>query len=52
MENTKITIFNCAKKLFASRGFKDTNVSDITNAVGIGVGVNVNEKVGHVIMNF
>ncbi len=38
MENTKITIFNCAKKLFASRGFKDTNVSDITNAVGIGVG--------------
>lgn len=38
MEDTKTAIFNCGKELFASRGFKDTNVSDITNAVGISVG--------------
>jgi AcrR family transcriptional regulator len=38
MEDTKTTIFNCSKELFISRGFKDTNVSDITNAVGIGIG--------------
>ncbi|MEM1486264.1 TetR/AcrR family transcriptional regulator [Oscillospiraceae bacterium PP1C4] len=38
MEDIRTTIFNCGKELFASRGFKDTNVSDITNAVGIGIG--------------
>lgn len=38
MEDTKTTIFNCGKELFASRGFKDTNVSDIANSVGIGIG--------------
>lgn len=38
MDDTKTTIFNCSKELFASHGFKDTNVSDITNAVGIGIG--------------
>ncbi|MFZ2539049.1 MAG: TetR/AcrR family transcriptional regulator [Oscillospiraceae bacterium] len=38
MEDTKIDIFNCARELFSSKGFKDTNVSDITATVGIGVG--------------
>ncbi len=38
MEDTKTTIFKCGKELFASRGFKNTSVSDITNAVGIGIG--------------
>ena len=38
MDETKTTIFNCGRELFASRGFKDTTVSDITNAVGIGIG--------------
>jgi len=38
MEDTKTTIFKCGKELFSSRGFKDTNVADITNAVGIGIG--------------
>jgi len=38
MEDKKTDIFNCGKKIFSSKGFKDTNVSDITKMVGIGVG--------------
>ncbi len=38
MEDKKTDIFNCGKALFSSKGFKDTNVSDITKAAGIGVG--------------
>ncbi|MEM1486137.1 TetR/AcrR family transcriptional regulator [Oscillospiraceae bacterium PP1C4] len=38
MEDKKTEIFNCGKKLFSSKGFKDTNVSDITNMAGIAVG--------------
>jgi len=38
MEDTKTDIFNCGRELFSSKGFKDTNVSDITTTVGIGVG--------------
>ncbi|SNS92766.1 transcriptional regulator, TetR family [Anaerovirgula multivorans] len=38
MEETKADIFNCGKELFSSKGFKGTNVSDITKTVGIGVG--------------
>lgn len=32
MEDKKADIFNCGKELFSSKGFKDTNVSQI--AVG------------------
>jgi AcrR family transcriptional regulator len=38
MEDKKVDIFNCGKEIFSSKGFKDTNVSDITKMVGIGVG--------------
>ncbi len=38
MEDIKTNIFNCAKILFSSNGFKDTNVSDITKTLGIGIG--------------
>ncbi|MHB8062664.1 MAG: TetR/AcrR family transcriptional regulator [Ruminiclostridium sp.] len=38
MEDKKTDIFNCGKELFSSKGFKDTNVSDITKMAGIGVG--------------
>ena len=38
MEDTKADIFKCGKELFTSKGFKDTNVSDITKMTGIGVG--------------
>ncbi|MRN55023.1 TetR/AcrR family transcriptional regulator [Paenibacillus monticola] len=38
MEDKKKDIFNCGKELFSSKGFKKTNVSDITKVVGIGVG--------------
>jgi AcrR family transcriptional regulator len=38
LEDKKADIFNCAKELFSSKGFKDTNISDITKMVGIGVG--------------
>nr|WP_242983137.1 TetR/AcrR family transcriptional regulator [Clostridium drakei] len=36
--NKKVVIFNSGKKLFCSKGFKDTSVSDITKLAGIGVG--------------
>lgn len=38
MEDKKIMLFNCAKELFASKGFKDTNVADITKSAGFSVG--------------
>lgn len=38
MEDKKTNIFNCGKELFSSKGFKDTNVSDITNMSGVAVG--------------
>lgn len=38
MENKKADLYNCGKKLFSSKGFKDTNVSDITKMAGIAVG--------------
>lgn len=38
MRDKKADIFNCGKELFSSKGFKDTNVSDITKIAGIGVG--------------
>lgn len=34
----KLNIFNCGKDLFCSKGFKDTNVSDITRMARIGTG--------------
>lgn len=34
----KQEIYRCAKELFSSRGFKDTNVADITKAAGIAAG--------------
>ena len=38
MEDKKTVLFNCAKELFATRGFKDTNVADITKKAGFSVG--------------
>lgn len=38
MSDKKTDIFNCGKVLFSAKGFKDTNVSDITKMAGIGVG--------------
>ena len=38
LEDKKTDIFNCGKELFSSKGFKDTNVADITKMAGIGVG--------------
>jgi AcrR family transcriptional regulator len=38
MEDKKADIFSCGKELFSSKGFKDTNVSDITKMAGMAVG--------------
>jgi AcrR family transcriptional regulator len=38
LEDKKAEIFNCGKELFSSKGFKNTNISDITKMAGIGVG--------------
>lgn len=38
MSDKKADIFNYGKRLFSSKGFKDTNVSDITKMAGIAVG--------------
>lgn len=38
MSDKKVDIFNCGRELFSSKGFKNTNVSDITEMAGIGVG--------------
>jgi AcrR family transcriptional regulator len=38
LKDTKTNLFKCGKELFSLRGFKDTNVSDITKSAGIGTG--------------
>ncbi|EKS4344594.1 TetR/AcrR family transcriptional regulator [Clostridium sporogenes] len=38
MRDKKAEIFNCGRELFCSKGFKDTNISDITKMAGMGVG--------------
>ncbi len=38
MEDKKKVLFDCAKELFATKGFKDTNVADITKQAGFSVG--------------
>lgn len=38
MRDKKADILHCGKELFSSKGFKNTNVSDITEMAGIGVG--------------
>jgi AcrR family transcriptional regulator len=38
MEDKKVNIYNCGEKLFSSKGFKNTNVADITEMAGVGVG--------------
>lgn len=38
MGDKKADIYNSGRELFCSKGFKDTNVSDITKMAGIGVG--------------
>lgn len=38
MKNIKIEIYNNGRDLFLQKGFKETNVSDITKLTGIGVG--------------
>lgn len=38
MEDKRTELYRCAKELFSNKGFKDTNVADITKAAGVGVG--------------
>ncbi|WP_240339697.1 TetR/AcrR family transcriptional regulator [Halobacillus ihumii] len=38
MKDKQKDIFNCGMELFRSKGFKDTNISDITKMAGIGAG--------------
>ena len=38
MENKKEELFACGKELFSTKGFKDTNVADITQKAGVSVG--------------
>ena len=38
MTDKKADIFNAGRELFCSKGFKDTNVSEIAKQAGIGVG--------------
>jgi AcrR family transcriptional regulator len=38
MEEKKSLIYNCAKELFSDKGFKDTNISEITRKAGMAVG--------------
>ncbi|MEI7616248.1 MAG: TetR/AcrR family transcriptional regulator, partial [Actinomycetota bacterium] len=38
MTDKKADILNCGKELFSSKGFKDTNVTDITKMAGIATG--------------
>lgn len=38
MEDKKLLIYDCAKELFSDKGFKDTNISDITKKAGMAVG--------------
>ncbi len=38
MEDKKAELFRCGKELFSSKGFKDTNIADITKMAGVAVG--------------
>ncbi|MGN6711116.1 TetR/AcrR family transcriptional regulator [Anaerocolumna jejuensis] len=38
MEDKKTLIYDCAKELFSEKGFKDTNISEITKKAGMAVG--------------
>lgn len=38
MEDKKALIYDCAKKLFSAKGFKDTNILEITKKAGMAVG--------------
>lgn len=38
MEDKKALIYDCAKELFSEKGFKDTNISEITKKAGMAVG--------------
>lgn len=38
MEDKKTKIYDCGKEIFSNKGFKDTNVSDITKKAGIAIG--------------
>ena len=38
MVDKKANILNCGRKLFSSKGFKDTNVAEITKMAGIATG--------------
>ncbi len=38
MKDKKILIYDCAKELFSKKGFKDTNISEITKMAGMATG--------------
>ncbi len=38
MEDKKKLIYECAKEIFENKGFKDTNISEITQKAGMAVG--------------
>ncbi|MNM23456.1 putative HTH-type transcriptional regulator YvdT [compost metagenome] len=38
MQDKKEIIYDCAKELFSAKGFKETNISDITKKAGMAVG--------------
>lgn len=38
MEDKRMFIYHCAKELFSIKGFKDTNISEITQKAGMAVG--------------
>lgn len=38
MDDKKSLIYDCAKEIFSLKGFKNTNISDITKKAGIAVG--------------
>ncbi|WP_303871223.1 TetR/AcrR family transcriptional regulator [Acetobacterium wieringae] len=38
MEDRKTVIYDCAKELFSAKGFKETNISEITQKSGIAIG--------------
>ncbi len=38
MEDKRMLIYHCAKELFSIKGFKDTNISEITQKAGMAVG--------------
>lgn len=38
MEDKKTLIYDCAKELFREKGFKDTNISEVTKKAGMAVG--------------